>query len=463
MNTVLEIGSFLTSGYDYYQSEQLAKKLIEIEEKQHQEEIEQMKIQHQKELLTAKQTFLISSFTDIEQYCQELNENLVNTARDSERDMVDQRNQQFQTVLLAATLVLAANIALLIQGTISFKAVKCKYSDVDSSTLTDFHKYVNLANNSSFTFKILYSVSTAGAILTLLISCLICIEMTIRVTNFMFRRSEYNMKYITKALQDTRDMRDGLSSVVLKNKTQKNSSLNINNTTNDNIRTTLRKEKSKIETDAGLDDEWNKHENEIHEYLHKRSQLNRDYENAMINHGDGETLFENFWDRTVKQLSSTATILFYIGTVLTQIAHMIFMWTTFTHCYGANFAALMSVSIILLSILFCLAIAVYLRNFDPGLFNYVIKMKNIEEIGEKSFKEKFKRKKSYKIFNSFHGGNVNASNDVGGNEFKSSYNNNNNNVNKRFKKSKNVSSFSFLKQNSSQNYFDKTKIEKLSV
>ena len=42
-----------------------------------------MKDQHKGEVMLAKQTYLISTFTELEQYCQELNENLINSSKDA--------------------------------------------------------------------------------------------------------------------------------------------------------------------------------------------------------------------------------------------------------------------------------------------------------------------------------------------------------------------------------------------
>jgi ribosomal protein L11 methylase PrmA len=98
---IFAISSFVATGAGLYQSARLSNVTQSQEQSRHEQELELLRQQHRSELVTAKQTYLISTFTDIEQYCQELNENLINSTKDAERDMVDQRSQQFQTILVA--------------------------------------------------------------------------------------------------------------------------------------------------------------------------------------------------------------------------------------------------------------------------------------------------------------------------------------------------------------------------
>jgi hypothetical protein len=123
--------------------------------------------------MLAKKTFLISAFTDIEQYCQELNENLIISSKDSgkqtnylllfisydqfllERDMADQRSQQFQTILLAATIMSTALISVLIQGNLPEK------------------------ENKLIIF-IMYSICNSLSLVLLLMCTVLCVEITSR-------------------------------------------------------------------------------------------------------------------------------------------------------------------------------------------------------------------------------------------------------------------------------------------
>jgi hypothetical protein len=174
------IGNVLTAGFNLYQNQDLSNKAQAIEQSRHEQELELMRQQHHNELITAKQTYLISTFTDIEQYCQELNENLVNSTKDAERDMVGQRSQQFQTILLAGTIMITSVVNVLIQGPLPVTA-------------------------DAFS-KIAYSLSNTGSIIFIGMNMLLCIQLIYRVTQFMYRRSEANLSHLSDAMNETRTM-----------------------------------------------------------------------------------------------------------------------------------------------------------------------------------------------------------------------------------------------------------------
>ena len=174
------IGNVITAGLSIYQNAELSTRTQAIEQSRHEKELELLRQQHRSELITAKQTYLISTFTDIEQYCQELNENLVNSTKDAERDMVDQRSQQFQTILLAGTIMITSVINILIQGPLPLNADEFS--------------------------KIAYSLTNTGSIVFIGLNMLLCIQLIYRVTQFMYRRSEANLTHLAEAMNETKMM-----------------------------------------------------------------------------------------------------------------------------------------------------------------------------------------------------------------------------------------------------------------
>jgi hypothetical protein len=54
-------------------------------------------------------------FTSLEKHFQQLNADLIGSSKESERDMFDQRNQQFQTILLASSVMFSALSTVIIQ------------------------------------------------------------------------------------------------------------------------------------------------------------------------------------------------------------------------------------------------------------------------------------------------------------------------------------------------------------
>lgn len=180
MKSIIDICSLSASVGDILQTSTQHKRSLEQEKQQHEEEIKLMKEQFQRELSTARQTYLLSAYNDVEQYFQELNENLINGSREAERDMVDQRNQQFQTILVAATMMLTALLSILYQG--------------------------QLPDNYTTWFYTSYAVCNTASFLFLLVSTFLGIIITSRVNRYMVKRSEANISHLTQAMDQTKQM-----------------------------------------------------------------------------------------------------------------------------------------------------------------------------------------------------------------------------------------------------------------
>lgn len=399
------IGNVITAGLNLYQTADCSARAQALEQTRHEQELELVRQQHRKELLTAKQTYLISTFTDIEQYCQELNENLVNSTKDAERDMVDQRSQQFQTILLAGTIMIASVISILIEGTLDEKA-----------------------NQFS---KIAYSFSISAAIAFIGLNMLLCIQLIYRVTQFMYRRSEANLTQLRDAMSETKKMMrrirgdDGSSEHVNINSIALASDLpeegegdqtelangtdgvygaeeekmepeedaprmNYCSSGGPPSRVNLNKNPSNKEksgpagggkggiplqrnpsnrshisslTHAEVDDQWEQHEMEVHAYLHHRSAINERREVLRF----GAVSFEHFWNTSCRDAGFLALVSFYIGTSLVLIATMIHMWSLYVIEYECREGAVVAVLTIGISLVVCLGFAIYLRFFDPSI------------------------------------------------------------------------------------------------
>jgi hypothetical protein len=358
--------------------------------------MELMRQQHRQELITAKQTYLISTFTDIEQYCQELNENLVNSTKDSERDMVDQRNQQFQTILLAGTVMISSVLNILIQGPLP--------ENVDSFS------------------KISYALANCTSIFFISLNMLLCIQLIYRITQFMYRRSEMNLTQLQDAMSETRTMMQkvrgddrnlraglGLQSMLGEDSMRIDESI-------EEVEEKEDTDESPRGADAGIAFEasakageevtislggpmtasavparngvpmqrqpsnrshisslsseqvnvqWQQHEAEVHTYLHRRSAINERREVLRF----GAISFEHFWNTSCKDSGFLALISFYIGTAMMLLATMVFFWNQYVHVYNCKIGAIAAVVTIGVSLVTCLGFAIYLRFFDPSINN----------------------------------------------------------------------------------------------
>lgn len=337
------IGNIITTGLGIYQSVDIHKKVLKNEEKQHEEEMKLLREQHQKELTIAKQTYLISTFTDIEQYCQELNENLINNSRDAERDMVDQRNQQFQTILIASTIMLGALVEIILQGI--------------------------LPDETENVFRLIYAFTTAAGFFFIIICILLCIEICSRVTRFMYKRSWGNMIHLAQAMSDTRQMmshiRGETSSIV-------NQPDDISNGNDESLHKSPTpfelKRQFSTAAEKDLEEQWGQHEKEIHKYLARRERINEQIEMIAVgNHNSARISFEEFWNETCKSLGNSATVVYYIGTCLVLLSTMVYMYSTSIYSYGSRASAYVATSTLGIALIFSLGLAVYLRYFDSSI------------------------------------------------------------------------------------------------
>ena len=61
---------------------------------------------------------LMDTFGELERHFVEMDTEMVNAVKESERDMYEQRNQQLQTLIISSSVMFAALTALLVEGTI---------------------------------------------------------------------------------------------------------------------------------------------------------------------------------------------------------------------------------------------------------------------------------------------------------------------------------------------------------
>lgn len=362
-NRISGLGNLVTAGASLYQNADLFRRTQALEEFQHEQELELMRTQHRSELITAKQTYLISAFTDLERYCQELNENLMNSSKDAERDMVDQRSQQFQTILIAGTIMITSVMNVFVQG--------------------------QLPTESDEISKLAFAVSNTGSIVFIGINLLLCIQLVYRVSQFMYRRSESNLTNLSDAMNETKRMMANIRGETT-DPPERNCRKDdegplpseLNDDDSDRIRfskqplqrqqsakgkkgdneSTIRKRISTMTSDE-LDKQWEKHEAEIHAYLHRRSAINERRELARF----GAVSFENYWNKYCRDTGYMALVSFYIGTSLTLIATMVYMWSIYLHKYNSFAGAIVGVITIGISLVVCIGFAVYLRFFDPSI------------------------------------------------------------------------------------------------
>jgi hypothetical protein len=111
-----------------------------------------------------KQCYLIDSLKELKQHAQQLDADYIYNLKESERDMFDQKNQQYQTVIVSASVMFSALSTVIIQGIIPI--------------------------NSHDLIFIAYSITTSLSFGSLFLSLVICIEIISDASEFMFYKSK---------------------------------------------------------------------------------------------------------------------------------------------------------------------------------------------------------------------------------------------------------------------------------
>jgi hypothetical protein len=379
------VGLMMT-GASFWQASSQHKKSLECEQTLHEKEMENMRKHFETELSTTRSTYLLSMYVDMETYFQELNENLISSSRDAERDMVDQRNQQFQTILLSATIMLTALLNILFQG--------------------------YLPENINNWFYVSYSLANTLSLITLTISIALCIVLVGRVARFMTKRARSNIDYLRTAMLHTQKM--------MRNMRVRQANSNCNNNNNNNHNNNINDINDPLNTNqyhdnaadanhsrhyrlTGMTDDeveacWKQHEDQVSHYLNTRRMLSEqlegptdydddfeedDNDNNYDNNGEVAVIrrgrerqhnerrigFEQYWASHCALMGEAAFICFYLGTVWMLMATMIFLWPYFVKSYNSSLSAYVTVITIGLSLTICLAVAIYLRYFDQSILS----------------------------------------------------------------------------------------------
>jgi uncharacterized membrane protein len=372
MKAVLENVNFAISIFGIPDDIRRHKEGLKLDHELHAKEMKTEKLEHLRELFTEKQIYLLKTYADIEAYCQELNENLIQSNRDAERDMMDQRNQQLQTILIAATIMLGAIVGVLFQA--------------------DFPK-----ENKHALFINAYGVILSISISVLVASVFFCIILIYKINTFMINRSKANMTHLQTTLSDTAAIDDRLLSGVVeidskvgRRITTRQEQRQHNNHNNQAQAQALKdpnkefKQRKLTKLSAReIQKEFSSHEKEVEKYFRERDRLNR----KLYKMVDRKRSFEKYWSEHCERDSQFAIYTFYIGTILNVIATAIFMFaymkSRYRHVYsGLGILIIMSISIVIVVVL-----ALSMK-FNPGIRNLE---KEVKDNANLTFEEQRKK------------------------------------------------------------------------
>ena len=111
--------------------------------------------------------------------------------------------------------------------------------------------------------------------------------------------------------------------------------------------------------------EWERHEAEVHKYLEEREKIN-DQTSVLVSAdaNSSRMSFEQFWRESCKFWADIAILFFYAGTANLLLAIMIYMWAEFFITYQSPVGAVIAVVFIGVSLVVGILLAIYLRQND---------------------------------------------------------------------------------------------------
>jgi hypothetical protein len=239
-----------------------------------------------------------------------------------------------------------------------------------------------LNTDSSSFLVISYSLACSLSFASLFITIVICIEIVMRASKFMYRKSKSDTKNLREAIQFTRDIIKAIRHKEFDDQSTPAGPVYSSKRTNpamtpftplaSSVRTNRTDETIVKFADMPNDDilaHWEKHEKVVHGFLQKRERIidkqlpdigsttRRDQtENLMT--------FDSYWELKCRFWSDLATLTFYIGTLSLLVACMIFMWSEYDLTYSSKEAAILAVIIIGVSLIVGIALGVSLRFYQ---------------------------------------------------------------------------------------------------
>ena len=128
-----------------------------------------------------------------------------------------------------------------------------------------------------------------------------------------------------------------------------------------------------------LQREWERHEAEVHSYLEQREKIN-DQTSVLVSAdaNSSRMSFEQFWRESCKVWGDIAILFFYAGTANLLLAIMIYMWAEFFLVYHNVIGAVISVTVVGISIVVGIALYLFLRQ------SYNIRHKKAKQNSQKT-------------------------------------------------------------------------------
>ena len=277
--------------------------------------------------------------------------------------MFDHRNQQFSTILVAATIMLSALVAVLAQGVL--------------------HE----SSQRNSLLVIVYSVSNSLSMSFLFMCDIFCMGILWRASQFMKNRSRDHYGYLGKAIKKTKEMvrtirgmkgdnvtDSSFEDVHSFNNTSDNSHQRSNNCDGTDSSHPSRDEKADIERriishmkgDA-VCEEFTLHEAEVHRYLEEREKI-IDKSSYIVAGEEGKNMerksFEAFWQESCSFHANMAVLMFYLGSGSLIFANGTFVSSTFLFRYRSFNGGAVAFIVMFITLPLAVGVLVYMRYIE---------------------------------------------------------------------------------------------------
>mmetsp|Transcript_5317 Transcript_5317/g.5474 ORF Transcript_5317/g.5474 Transcript_5317/m.5474 type:complete len:408 (-) Transcript_5317:127-1350(-) len=363
-------------------SKQLHEEEINVEKRHHKEEYDLTVEQHSIEMDLAKETHIREMNTALESHFQQLNTDLMNATREAERDMYDQRNAEFQTLILCSTVMFTALSTVIIQGQLPTDGIGDGF-------------YIFMAIVSGFSFALLF------------LCIVLCTKIVLRSTLFMYRRANKQTKRVYGLIEKTIQLMKKVREFG-KNKNLKTIDKKIQNMHDRVIESFFRSQAKNMGRTMSFGDSA-EHQNSSHrrntsgysnddQPARSKSysgynesggiELGREWDGrerdgsgtaaasgmtddnpAYFSRADADKdtrpgTFEHFWLHHCERQGRVATWLFYAGTAFMLISVAVYMYAWFTYTYKSPTGALLAVIFLGISLVIGLSVA-YFMDDEP--------------------------------------------------------------------------------------------------
>eukprot|EP01038_Epipyxis_sp_PR26KG_P005928 gene5928-8175_t len=315
-NVLSDIGKLAFA--QYFQWEENEKKST-----YHNKEIIQDQKIHRQKSKTSKEMHLKKSYNSLQMHFQSLNSDLMVFARESERDMFDQRNGSFQMMIVASSFLF--------------------------NTLATVIAQPNINDNTSHDFRIAISLCSSVSLGCLFLCIIFSVELIKGISYFMYKKSEQHAIYTEKIINHyKREILEWMETYGPNHTIfdAGNSELSGDESSNDcyesefyplTISNRARVYIAKMD-ETQIDKLFDEHEDKITKLMDKREKLNKQFEE--------EDQFHNYWRKYCYKKALISNLLFYLGCFSLLVTLALIGWKQYIAQYNAIIAGIIFIVVI---------------------------------------------------------------------------------------------------------------------